>query len=632
MKKLWIVVIVLIIIMIVVLVNGVQEKKVADTSPLYIEPVENMREDFIMGVDISTLVEMEALGQVYYDGQEAEDLFLILKDHGVNWIRIRLWNDPYDVSWSYVESPTGDVIEGAIGAGTCDINVALELSERAKEAGMKVLLDFHYSDFWADPGKQYKPDAWADLSGDALEKTLYDYTYETLQTMEEGNCLPDMVQVGNEVNSGLLWPDGRDITSEGAFDLLASGSKAIRDISERYDQEIKVMIHLAEGGDRGMFVEAFDALTEGGLDYDVIGVSYYPYWHGSMTQLQLTLQTLEERYGKEVVVAEMAYGYSDVNGDSLDNIFNSELEAKGGYKASVQGQATYIRDVIATVAGVRNDKGLGVFYWEPAWLTPEGAGWITGAGNGWENQCLFDVQGRVLDSLDVFYAVGLEADQDQLVTFESFEPLEYIINQGQKVSLPYRIKALYSDHRYVEMTVNWDNISPGYNDNPGLYTVEGLVEDLDTKVVAHIEVLESNNIFDIGGYEEGFGDGWEFDEEIVKLGKKGENPFTGYYALNFWNAADFSTKVTYKMDIENKNYDVSVWVMGSSLGTTNSYLYADNGQETFKMKIEMTGYGDWRKYIIEDVPVIDGYLSFGLILDEAAGSWGWVDDFELSPQ
>jgi arabinogalactan endo-1,4-beta-galactosidase len=622
-----------IVVVILLVMSGCKAEPVEKTyprSPLSIEPIQGISDKFIRGVDISTLIEMEENGQKYYDSELKEaDLFDILDDHGVNWIRVRVWNNPYNVPWSTTLSKDGLLIEGPIGGGTNDLEKAIELSKRAKAKNMNVLVDFHYSDFWADPGKQFKPAEWENLSFEELKKAVYDFTYNSLEQMSKEGCLPDMVQIGNEVNSGLIFPEGRDIKSEQAYELIAQGVLAVRTFSKEKTTPIKVMIHLAEGGDRSLFVQVFDHFTEKGLDYDVIGVSFYPYWHGSLTDLKLNLKTLEERYQKEVVVAEVAYANGYTEGDTTGNIFNETMEEEGGYKASVLGQATCIRDIMEVVSEVSNQRGLGIFYWEPAWLTPAGTGWVTGEGNGWENQAMFDINGRVLDSMDVFYAVyqgeSLEAK------FSEIAPVAFKIDQGQKVTLPYRVKALFSNHKYESMTVKWENLPLNYSSQPGNYEVKGVIEDLNEDVLATIEVIESNNVLTNGGFEEGI-EGYVFDTTSMKLGKEGENPFTGHYAFNYWAAADFQSKLRYTAsDLTDTTYELTCWIMGSSLGKSDSKLVAISGGKQYEAKIEVTGFNDWKKLVIQGIKVVDGSIEFGVDLDEVGGSWGWIDDFKLSP-
>lgn len=619
------------------IVTGCRSSKTSTTteeitavSPLAIEPIEGISDDFANGVDISSLIEMEQHGQKYYDDDGVEkDLFEILDNHGVNWIRVRVWNNPYDVPWSTSLSKDGAVIQGPIGGGTNDLAKAIALSQRAKAYGMKVLLDFHYSDFWADPGKQYKPAAWEGLGFEELKSALYQFTYDSLASMADANCLPDMVQIGNEINSGLVFPEGRDINSQNAFELLEQGTKAVRAISDKMAQPIKIMIHLAEGGDRSMFVKVFDGFTKKGLDYDVIGVSFYPYWHGTLTDLQLNLKTLEERFNKEVAVAEVAYGYGTADGDITGNIFNETLEVSGGYKATILGQASCIRDIMEVVSNVSNQKGLGIFYWEPAWLTPGDAGWVTGDGNAWENQGLFDIEGHALDSLDVFYAVKNGTGTEPV--FKEVDPITFKIDQGQKVSLPYRVSARFSNDRFQMMTVKWDNLPLNYNTEAGIYQVKGTLEDNLEEVIAQIEVIESFNILTNGGFEEGI-DGWTFDANIFKLGKEAENPYTGYYAMNYWAAGDFKGELRYTLDsVENTNYELTAWIMGASLGKTSTFMVASSSGQEYRAKIEVTGFNDWKKLVISDIKVTDGHIEFGIDLDEVGGSWGWIDDFKLSP-
>ena len=271
------------------------------------------------------------------------------------------------------------------------------------------MLDFHYSDWWADPGKQNKPKAWEHLNSAELQKAVYDYTAQAMQQLAKANALPDIVQIGNEVNGGMIWPDGKlypqGTEKVGGFDgftaLLKQGIQAVRDNDPNKDdpaKKIKVMIHLANGGDNKLYRTVFDALTARNVDYDVIGLSYYNYWHGPFEQFKSNLNDVSQRYNKDVIVAETAYAYSLDNADGMANLFGKVEQKLGEYKATVQGQATAIRDVMDAVAHVPNDRGLGVFYWEPDWIPAPGAGWKTDEGNAWENQALFDFNGQALPS------------------------------------------------------------------------------------------------------------------------------------------------------------------------------------------------------------------------------------------
>ncbi|MDQ0298001.1 arabinogalactan endo-1,4-beta-galactosidase [Salibacterium salarium] len=347
---------------------------------------------FIKGADISSLAAVEDNGGQFYDRSgKLTDPVDVLDNHGANYIRLRLWNNPEEMD------------------GYNDVEDTISLAKRAKERDMKVLLDFHYSDFWADPGRQDKPAAWSDLSSEELVEEVYTYSKEVIEKMKEENVAPDMVQIGNEIQNGVLWPDGA-LSGEdaGGFDQLAdvlkAGIEGVHDGASHDDTEI--MLHLADGGDNDMYQWFFDEITDRNVAFDVIGLSYYPYWHGTIEELKHNLNDISNRYDKDVAVAETSYGYTDREGDGWENIFTKQEAEIAGYPISIQGQAKSFRDVMKAVRDVPNDRGRGVFYWEPIWIPVEGAGWRSGEGNAWENQAMFDFEGRALPSLNVFRMYG----------------------------------------------------------------------------------------------------------------------------------------------------------------------------------------------------------------------------------
>lgn len=357
---------------------------------------------FIRGADISTLASVEALGGRCYEHQQPHDCLQILRHHGFNYVRLRLWNDPYDSNGvSY-------------GGGNDNLWTVMRLAQRAKMRGYKILLDFHYSDFWVDPGKQVKPKAWQDLDLAELTSAVHDYTLQVMLLLKIAGAEPDMVQIGNEINGGMLWPEGRSYGGDGQeFDHLAqliqAGSRAVREVNGHHT---RIMLHLAEGGNNSTFRWWFDEITERNVDFDIIGMSYYPYWHGTLDALQTNMEDMISRYHKDVMIAETAYGFTTDNGDSLANNFSENEAETAGYPATPAGQAAFISDLMDRVAALPDHHGLGIFYWEPAWL-PVGVSWATPAGmqysgdegsvgNAWENQALFDFDGNVLDSIHVF--------------------------------------------------------------------------------------------------------------------------------------------------------------------------------------------------------------------------------------
>ena len=392
-----------------VVLTGCQSTEVGNTSQpeetnSYVIAPANVRPDFIKGMDVSMLPELEALGAKYYDQGKQEDAITIMQAHGINYIRARLWVNPQSSDHK------------AFGGGNSTLDRAIELGKRAHAHGMKYLLDIHYSDFWTDPGKQMKPQSWEKLPFDKLVTKVYDYTAQVMKAHRQAGVVPDMVQVGNELNSGMLWPDGKSWGGDGKeFDrlskLLKAGIKGVRDNTQT-GETIPVMLHLAKAGDNGAFRWWFDEITKHQVQYDVIGMSYYPFWHGPMNKVQENLNDVIARYHKPVMLVETSFPFTSKNGDSLANGY-AENKPIEGYPISVNGQAHFLNDIMMMLNNLPNKIGLGIVYWEPEWLPVKGATWATKAGmdytqdhwaegNSWENQALFDFQGNTLPSMQVF--------------------------------------------------------------------------------------------------------------------------------------------------------------------------------------------------------------------------------------
>ncbi|GGO25446.1 glycoside hydrolase family 53 protein [Microbispora bryophytorum] len=335
----------------------------------------------IRGADVSSLAKSEALGGTYrYANGRRGDALAILRHDGLNYIRLKVWVNPAD--------------------GYNDRSRVLAVAKRAKALGMSLLVDFHYSDSWADPGKQNKPAAWESLSFDELQQALYDHTYDVLGALKAQGTTADMVQVGNELNGGLLWPDGRWDNWPQLAALLNAGYDAVKAVSGR----TKVVLHLADGGDNGLYRWWFDNAAANGIRYDVIGLSYYPYWHGTMAAFQANLNDVAARYGKPVVVAETAYPFTTGDDDGWANTVTS-AEPYPGYPATPAGQAAFARDLMNIVRAVPGGRGLGAFWWEATWTGVKGNGWDPAdpaSGNAWENQALFGFDDRALPALREF--------------------------------------------------------------------------------------------------------------------------------------------------------------------------------------------------------------------------------------
>jgi arabinogalactan endo-1,4-beta-galactosidase len=456
-----------------------------------VRPVFDLDKSFIMGVDVSMLDQLESAGAVYYDEKgKAADCLAILKAGGVNWIRLRIWNDPVNkedvIEDGRVISRVGD----PVGGGNDDLAAYIRIAKRAKKLGLQVEADFHYSDFWADPGKQTMPFAWKGLSLDELKKALYDYTSSCLKAMRADGAAPDMVQVGNEVDGGFLWPLGKLWQSsaneaiggeEGFVALLKEAIRAIRDS----DKRIRIMIHISNG-----------------VDFDVIGLSFYPYWHGKISDLTANMSDLASRYGKDLIVAETAYAWTLEPGDSLPNSFGPGSDKLGGYKATVQGQASAIGDIIAAVAGVRKSRGVGIFYWEPDWIPVPGVGWRTGDGSSWENQALFDYKGKALPSLNVFKLVAANGEVPDL-SVTSVEDVQMKVAAGNVLKLPTSTLAAFSDDSFRPVQVKWVMPDPSAWKSVGKLEIKGSVWGYGGAVTAYVEVVADVNLISDSSFESG---------------------------------------------------------------------------------------------------------------------------------
>jgi beta-galactosidase len=255
-------------------------------------PVEKM-----MGADISFLPQLEDRGLKFSDKGVEKDAIQILKDHGFNYVRLRIFNDPArDSGYSPKK-------------GFCDLEHTKQMAKIVKAAGMKLLLDFHYSDYWADPGKQYKPAAWRGLSFTDLKKALYDYTKKVIEELKAQGTTPDIVQIGNEINHGIVWPEGNVSNIDGTAQLLNAGTAAVKSV----DPNIVMMLHVALGGQNHESVNFIDNMIARGVPFDVIGESYYPKWHGTLDDLRDNLNDLVRRYNKDVIVVEYSALKEEVN-------------------------------------------------------------------------------------------------------------------------------------------------------------------------------------------------------------------------------------------------------------------------------------------------------------------------------
>ena len=364
----------------------------------------------ILGIDASTYLEELDHGAKYYDKDTEIDPLDAFVANGVDYMRIRIWNDP--------KSPEGEPYL----AGNCDIDNYVKLGKLAASKGYKLLMDLHYSDFWADPGKQIIPKAWADYSVDEMVEAVYSFTKECLEISVKEGVAPTLIQVGNEITNGILWPlgkleiDGKRGNYHNFCRLVEAGCRACREITP----EARIVLHLERSNDKEVYREFFTEMEKANIDYDIIGASYYPYWHGTPDQLFDNLNRCKQ-FGKDIMIMELGYGFTDrgyvLGGKERRLVIDSERSNIPGftdkYPLTPEGQRKFVR-MILDLAHQHDIKG--IFYWEPLWLPGEGICWASEAGqkyiheegkstsNEWANQCLFDYEGRLLPA---FYEFGL---------------------------------------------------------------------------------------------------------------------------------------------------------------------------------------------------------------------------------
>ena len=325
---------------------------------------------FYLGVDLSYVNEMDDCGAVYRANGEVRDAYNLFAEAGANLVRVRLWHNP---SWTDY-STYDDVVRSL---------------QRAEEQGVSTLLDFHYSDTWADPSRQNIPSAWEDIDNlEDLGAEVYNYTYNTLINLHQQGLLPDMVQVGNEINSEVMRPEGSagfPIDWERNAYLINSGIRAVRDISTETGTDVAVIIHVAQPEEVEGWLRA--AEQAGVTDFDIIGLSYYTGWSShTIDTAGNAINQLRHRFGKDILVVETGYPWTFAsNNESASNIMNTDF-LLNGYPATPEGQRNFMIDLTQRVF---NSGGLGVVYWEPAWVSTE-CRTLWGQGSHWENATFFD--------------------------------------------------------------------------------------------------------------------------------------------------------------------------------------------------------------------------------------------------
>lgn len=620
-----------------------------EEADIFIEPIEDLSEDFIKGMDVSSVIAEEESGVVYYNEQgQQEDLFRVLADAGVNYIRVRIWNDPYDKNGN------------GYGGGNNDVEKAMKIGKRAAQNGMKLLADFHYSDLWADPAKQYAPKEWAHITLAQKEEALYNFTKESLQALIDAGADIGIVQIGNEINHGIAGED----EWERMTPLLMQASKAVREVASDQEQEMQIAVHFTNIEDHDQTVFYAQTLKDCNLDYDIFGVSYYPYWHGTMEHMTTVLKDIRNSFQKETIVLETSYCYTLEDGDGFDNSV-SETDLVDGYTASVQSQATCVRDVMAAASKA---KSLGVCYWEGAWIPvgpPEnladnqtlweqyGSGWASSyaasydkedagkyyGGCAWDNQAMFDHTGHPLASLNVFKYVDHGAACEPVVDYA--EEVEVQVELGEPLKLPETVEVVYNDRTLNgPLAVTWDENDQKKVDTtkPGTYEVGGQLED-NTHVVCKVTAANKNWLKN-PGFEQNDISMWRVsyqgDGNPTDIQEKESDAKSGSNSFHFWSedVQDFKIEQTVT-GLEAGSYTASVNLQGGDVGSeAKIYLYAVvNGKIIKSEEVKLSGWCEWQVPVIKGIK-LDGQseATIGVKVQCQAGGWGTMDDFSFVKQ
>lgn len=615
----------------------------SEESTIFVEPVDGISDDFYRGMDASAVLALENSGVKYYnfDGEE-QDVFMTLAQAGVNYIRLRVWNDPYD------ENGNG------YGGGNNDVATAIALGQRATKYGMKVCIDFHYSDFWADPKKQFVPKAWEGMDIEEKSDALYNFTLESLTQLLDAGVDVGMVQIGNEINNGMSGET--DVAN--VRKLLTAGSKAVREAAANSGKEILVAVHYTNIDDMKKLDTLLTGLQVKEIDYDIVGLSFYPYWHGTIEDLKNAIIHIRDTYGKKVYVAENAYCYTAEDGDGSANSVEGTDDLAEGYSASVQGQANEVRDVCAAASEAGAE---GVFYWEGTWIPvgpadadnsdlweKYGSGWASSYASGydpkdagqyyggcsWDNQAMFDFTGHPLASLNVFKYLKYGATAPLAV--DSIPAVTVACNIGTDPELPDTVSVIYNDRSEAQVPVIWNtaDVAAIDTENGGNFTVSGTLED-GTEVTAAVTVDRINYVQN-PSFEDSDTSMWTVnysgEADPTDYQVKAADAHSGEVAFHFWSGSadmDFSIEQSFT-DLEPGTYELSAFSQGGDLSDDASmelYALVDGMELTAPFKL--TTYADWQNPAIPEIKVTDGSLTIGVRYKCNVNSWGTLDDVTL---
>lgn len=573
---------------------------------------------FIKGMDISSYPEMMDKGHRYYDfdGNEV-NVIDFAKEQGFDYGRLRIWNHPECVRES---------------GGYCDLAHTRKMAAEIKKRGMGLLLDFHYSDWWADPGKQTKPEAWKDLHGDALAQAVYDYTKEVLEALDADNVYPEMVQVGNEIRCGMMWPDGRTDNWEGLARLLNAGIRAVRDTQGARDT--KVMLHLDQGGRYYYFKEWFDnALAHGVTDFDIIGLSYYPFWHGTFNDLKNTMEELAKRYHKPMIIAEVAHAYRRSRGE----LFGEAQEKISGFPAGGAAQKEVLELIMSIAAHISDGLGIGVFYWEP-FSRPDDE-----ADDSW-GSCMgvVDADGRPTLGIKAFGFDPEKADVNQ--TAKIYEPSMITVTPEDNPSeyFPRAVKVLKYDGRLEREDVTWafDKSRLVKDDT---IVISGTLSQCGQRVnlsICLVEEKEKENLIRNAAFENvynGVPEHWEISGESdydsfvreIRQETAEEFPFDATNYFYFKGESNFQMILCQKVErLLAGKYIFSLSYKGDNTTGVQVQLFARSGDGADVRQSIFPSAGEWTRHSVEITLGKDGGAEVGIMVDSPA-IYGMLKDICL---
>ncbi|MBR6810804.1 MAG: glycosyl hydrolase 53 family protein, partial [Clostridia bacterium] len=573
--------------------------------------------------------------------------FKILADNGVNYIRVRIWNDPYDKDGN------------GYGGGNCDIDKAVLIGKRATKYGMKLLVNFHYSDFWADPGKQFVPKAWKGMEIEEKTEAVYQYTKECLQKLKDAGVDVGMVQVGNETNQYLC---GEKIWFNIQY-LMQAGARATREI---FPQAL-VALHFANPEKVGSYDTYAKKMDYYQVDYDVFASSYYPYWHGTLENLTESLSRIATTYGKKVMVMETSYAYTGEDTDFNGNTIGDGGAITKSYPFSLQGQANNLWDITNAMV---NDtvNGIGVVYWEGTWISVGqnsweenhekwekfGSGWASSfaagydpndagkyyGGNAVDNQALFGPDGKALESLKVFRLMR-EGNEIEPAA-DALEDVTIICDLNAPLNLPETVNAVMTDNTKKAIPVQWD-FTPEQDEKMhkggvAQYVIEGQAGGMTAK--CYVSMVEYNYLQDYS-FEES-SSLWQITDlknaDELYIEDKKTDSLTGDKHMHFWSAAQNSVEFTLEQKAQSLpggKYKFTVSIMGGDAGETDIYAYVKvNGEIVARAPMGITSYGNWDTAVTdaftckgEDEVVVGVYVK---CQGAGNGAWGKIDDALLN--